>query len=174
MPRNIKCKNMRLTVAGVVLDVIAEVNVEISLESSAVEKSYDAETGKQAYGTKNCSFTVRRWLKAGSPATTGLLFSLFDNDTEFTLMEEPTSVPIASADPIMVLKECEIYRWSPLSDKSGSVVAEGAQGFGTYWIGYDMSRFSPVWGYFEPPIVSIRLLFETPYGESGGGYFDRE
>jgi hypothetical protein len=131
MPSPYKSKTMRIVVNGVTIDTCELANLEI-LHIGNVESKYgqDASTpikpwNRHAVGMKKCRFTIRKWYKADN-SNTDLFYTLFDNDTEFTLTECLVNV----SGSTITIYECEIYTFTPITGTANDITQEEITGYG--------------------------------------------
>jgi len=128
-----KSKTMRLEVNGVTVDTVELVTLEV-LHTGGVESKYGQDydyqfkpRNRHAIGMKRCRFTIRKWYKADS-SNTDLFYTLFDNDTEFTLKEYLTGVTGFAG---LEISECEIYTYTPTTGSANDIIQEEIIGEGT-------------------------------------------
>jgi hypothetical protein len=123
---------MRLEVNGVIVDTVELVTLETS-HMGGVESKYGQDydyqykpRNRHAIGMKRCRFTIRKWYKADS-SNTDLFYTLFDNDTEFTLKEYLTGITGFAG---LEITECEIYRYTPTTGAANDIIQEEIAGEG--------------------------------------------
>jgi len=136
-----KCKRMRVTVIDCLtgesytLGVIEGLDIKIGKEGGVVPH-YDSEVGKHAIGTKKVSFRVRRWFKTDSNVSSlgraqhGLLFDMLNNETHFNLSGEISAL----GGSTIMLSDCVIYDFGPVTGGANDIVSEEAVGQATDWV----------------------------------------
>jgi len=135
MPSPYKSKTMRLEVDGVIVDTVELVTLETS-HMGGVESKYGQDydyqfkpRNRHAIGMKRCRFTIRKWYKADG-SNTDLFYTLFDNDTVFTLKEYVTGIAGFSG---LIITGCEIYTYTPTTGAANDIIQEEISGEGTLW-----------------------------------------
>ena len=126
---------MRLEVNGVTVDTVELVTLEV-LHTGGVESKYGQDydyqykpRNRHAIGMKRCRFTIRKWYKADS-SNTDLFYTLFDNDTEFTLKEYLAGLTGFAG---LTITGCEIYNYTPTTGAANDIIQEEIIGEGTLW-----------------------------------------
>jgi len=130
-----KSKTMRLEVNGVTVDTVELVTLEV-LHTGGVESKYGQDydyqykpRNRHAIGMKRCRFTIRKWYKADS-SNTDLFYTLFDNDTEFTLKEYLAGLTGFAG---LTITGCEIYNYTPTTGAANDIIQEEIIGEGTFY-----------------------------------------
>ena len=126
---------MRLEVNGVTVDTVELVTLEV-LHTGGVESKYGQDydyqfkpRNRHAIGMKRCRFTIRKWYKADS-SNTDLFYTLFDNDTEFTLKEYLAGLTGFAG---LTITGCEIYNYTPTTGAANDIIQEEIIGEGTFY-----------------------------------------
>jgi hypothetical protein len=130
-----KTKIMRLEVDGVTVDTVELATLEVA-HSGNVESKYGQDydyqfkpRNRHAIGMKRCRFTIRKWYKADG-SNTDLFYTLFDNDTVFTLKEYLVG-PTGFVG--LEISECEIYTYTPTTGAANDIIQEEIVGEGLYF-----------------------------------------
>jgi len=135
-----KAKRMRITIIDSVtgehytLGVVEGLDMRLVKEGGVVPH-YDSDEGKHAIGTKRATFRIKRWFKTDSNIGTlgsgqhDLLFDLFNEETRFNLRGEISGL----AGSTILLSDCVIYDYGPVSGGANDIVSEEARGEATNW-----------------------------------------
>ena len=136
-----KAKRMRVTVIDCLtgesytLGVVEGLDIKLHKEGGVVPH-YDSEVGKHAIGTRHGTFRLKRWLKTDSNRSSldraqhGLLFDMFNNETHFNLSGEISAL----GGSTIMLSDCVIYDFGPVTGGANDIVSEEAVGQATDWV----------------------------------------
>lgn len=124
----LKCKRMRVTVAGIIVDVVEGLEIELIKEGDPLDFEYDEETGMHSKGGRKARFIIRRAFKTG--VQQALLFDLWNSDIPFMLQGEISGLSGSS----VILSNCEIYGWVVELGTANTVIAEVARGEAIDWL----------------------------------------
>jgi hypothetical protein len=173
-----RCTNLIISicVGENIYDVGTVEGVDIDLGyNGKLELYYGEETPKHCVGGKIASFSLSRWFYADE-GQEDLLLDLYNNKTVFNLrgsLADNNGVAIPHTS--IVVTECRLYKYKPLTGKADDIIGEEARGFGTdwvtdvHWYPTPISFDEPLdWGYFKR---QGEIWFWDPCFAHGGGYF---
>jgi len=114
------------TVELIDLEVSREGGVESKYGKDFVDGQYKPRN-RHKIGMKRTRFTLRKWYKADT-SNTDLLYTLFDNDTEFILEEYIPN--IVTGVKGLQLRDCIIYHHIVITGSSNDIIGEEVTGEG--------------------------------------------
>jgi hypothetical protein len=130
---------LQITVGSTVYTIAVVEGMDIQLEwNGGTEPHYGSDIEVHSRGTRKATFDVTRWYFSDTHKE-GLFFSLFENETKFTLsglLQDNAGNPVPSQgnQATIAITNCMVYKFKPVTGAANDVIGEEASGSATNWI----------------------------------------